>query len=420
MPVTAAATLSVRDAQARILERVRPLPLERLSLARVLGRVLGRPVSSRVDVPPWDNSAMDGYAARASDVRKDVPMRVVLDLPAGAPSERTLEPGGAARIMTGGPLPRGADTVIPVELSVGPEGPGAFAELGEEVRFTVRPSPGDHVRPRGEDVRRGQVALPAGAVLRAPQIALAATVGRATVTVHRRPRVAIVSTGDELVDVEEAGAPDRIVDGNSWGVAALVLEAGGEPVLSPRVPDDPEATREAVGAALSADAVVTLGGVSVGARDQVRAALEEAGVTLDFWRVAVRPGGPIAFGTGADDRPVFALPGNPVSAFVTFELFARPALLRLQGHARCFRTPLQARLAEPVETRPGKAHYLRGRLEREGDGWVATPTGPQGSAILSGLAAADGLIVVPADASGRAAGAEVEVLPLHEILVAAP
>jgi molybdopterin molybdotransferase len=240
------------------------------------------------------------------------------------------------------------------------------------------------------------------------------------VSVHRRPRVAIVSTGDELVDPEEAGAPDRIVDGNAWGVAARIAEAGGDPLSLPRAPDDLAATREAVRAALAADAVVTIGGVSVGARDHVRQALEECGVELDVWRVAVKPGGPAAFGTTGDGRPVFALPGNPVSALVTFELFVRPALLRLQGHLRCFRAPLRARLGEAVATRPGKTHYLRGRLTRAGEGWTVAPTGPQGSGLLSSLVGADGLLVVPAEAEGLPAGADVEFLPLHEIRLEAP
>ncbi|HUP21001.1 MAG TPA: gephyrin-like molybdotransferase Glp [Gemmatimonadota bacterium] len=420
MSLTASATLSVREAQARILDRVRPLPAERMTVSAALGRVLARPVFARVDVPPWDNSAMDGYAVRAAEIRPGEPLWVALDLPAGAASGAELPAGTVARIMTGAPLPRGADAVIPVELSEGPDGPGAFAGVGDRVRFTASPAAGDHVRPLGEDVRRGAVAVPEGAVVRAPEVAMAATVGRPTVSVHRRPRVAVVSTGDELVDPEEAGAPDRIVDSNAWGVAARVTEVGGDPLALPRVPDDPEATREAVRAALAADAVVTIGGVSVGARDHVREALEGCGVEIDFWRVALKPGGPAAFGTTADGRPVFALPGNPVSALVTFELFVRPALLRMQGHGRCFRAPLRARLAEAVATRAGKTHYLRGRLTRAGDGWTVTPTGPQGSGLLSSLVAADGLLVVPSEAEGLPAGAAVEVLPLHEIHLEAP
>jgi molybdopterin molybdotransferase len=244
------------------------------------------------------------------------------------------------------------------------------------------------------------------------RIALLATVGRSGVSVVRRPRVSIVSTGDELVDVDQAGAPDRIVNGNAYGLAAQVVEAGGIPRALPIAPDDPGAIRAALHSALDDDAVVTIGGVSVGAKDLVREALEEAGVELMFWRAAIRPGGPVAFGVTADGRPVFGLPGNPVSAHVTFELFARPALLRMSGRTRCFRRPLKARLAEPVSTRPDKAYYLRVRLEPEVGGWRARPTGAQGSAILSGLASADGLAVVPLGTGDLPAGVEVDVLPL--------
>ena len=231
-------------------------------------------------------------------------------------------------------------------------------------------------------------------------------------TVACRPRVAIVSTGDELVDVERAGTPDRIVNGNAYGLAAQVQLAGGVAWPLPIVPDEPVATRAAIADALAADAVITIGGVAGGERDHVRAALAEAGVDLAFWRVAIRPGGPMAFGVSGDGRPVFALPGNPVSAHVTFELFARPALRRMAGHARCFPVPLRARLAERAPTHPVKALYLRGRLKREADGWRVATTGPQGSARLSGLALADALIVIPPGSEPLAEGAPVEVLPL--------
>ena len=224
--------------------------------------------------------------------------------------------------------------------------------------------------------------------------------------------MAIVSTGDELVDIAQAGAPDRIVNGNAHGLAAQIAAAGGVPHPLPISPDDPAAIRASIRAALEYDAVVTIGGVSVGPRDHVRDALREAGVELVFWRAAIRPGGPVAFGATAGGRPVFGLPGNPVSAHVTFELFARPALRRMAGHARCFRRPLRGRLAEAVSTRPEKAYYLRVRIEPDRDGWLASPVGAQGSAILTGLAAADGLAIVPVGVADLSAGAEVDILPL--------
>ena len=414
MLLTEAPHLAVAEAQRRILTRMRALPAERVGLAEARGRVLVEPVVARSDLPPWDNSAMDGYALRSDDAAPGVELPVLLDVPAGAPASLRLPPRGVARIMTGAPLPAGADAVVPVEETEGPEGEGIFARVGERIRLAGPVAPGSHVRPKGEDVRAGAVAIPAGSVCRSAEIAMAASVGRATLLVHRRPRVAIVSTGDELVDVDQAGAPDRIVNGNAYGVAAQVAESGGDPWMLPITPDEPEAVRAALAAALAADAVVTIGGVSVGARDHVKEALESAGVALEFWRVAVRPGGPMAFGLTPDGRPVFALPGNPVSAQVTFVLFARPALRRMAGHVRCFPRPLRARLAEPIDTRSPKALYVRGRLSSSPEGWRVSPTGPQGSALLSSLVAADALIVVPPDAGPLPAGTEVELIPLGE------
>ena len=412
MPITSAPPLTVPEAQTKILDRIRTLDAERVPLREAAGRVAAESVASGLDLPPWDNSAMDGYAVRSAEVAPGSELPVALDLPAGSASGQRLPEAAAARITTGAPLPEGADAVVPVEDTTGPAGEGRFAELGERVRFDVRPQPGDHVRRRGEDVRRGAVVLEPGDVVRSARIALLATVGRGEVAVVRRPRVAIVSTGDELVDVDRAGTPDRIVNGNAHGLAAQIAAAGGDPRPLPIAPDEPAAIRASIRAALEHDAVVTIGGVSVGPRDHVREALRDAGVELVFWRAAIRPGGPVAFGATSDGRPVFGLPGNPVSAHVTFELFARPALRRMAGHARCFRRPLRARLTEAVSTRPEKAYYLRARIDPDGEGWLATPVGAQGSAILTGLAAADGLAIVPLGVSDLAAGVEVDVLPL--------
>lgn len=414
MPLTSAPPLPVHEAQQRILDRIRTLGAERVALHAALGRAAAEDVAASLDLPPWDNSAMDGYAVRAAEVAPGTALPVALDLPAGAASGQRLPTGAAARIMTGAPLPLEADAVVPVEETSGPEGEGRYAAVGEVVRFDAQPEPGDHVRRHGEDVRRGQLVLRAGDVVRPRRIALLATVGRAGVAVVRRPRVSIVSIGDELVDVEEAGTPDRIVNGNAYGLAAQVAEAGGVPRVLPIAPDDREAIRASIRSALEDDAVITIGGVSVGAKDHVREALMDAGVELVFWRAAIRPGGPMAFGLTADGQPVFGLPGNPVSAHVTFELFARPALLRMGGRARCFRRPVRASLAEPVWTRPEKAYYLRVRLEPAERAWIARPVGPQGSAILSGMAAADGLAVVPLGTGDLPAGTEVDVLPLDD------
>ncbi|MGH7543613.1 MAG: molybdopterin molybdotransferase MoeA [Gemmatimonadota bacterium] len=408
------AVTSVGEARRAILRHVPRLPAERVTVGEALGRVLAEPVISRLDLPPWDNSAMDGYAVRAADVLEGKRLPIALDVPAGAASGRVLPEGAAARIMTGAPLPQKADAIVPVESSAGPRGAGAYADLGEWVSFERAPAPGHHIRRRGEDVRRGEVVVEAGEVCTPARIALAASVGRAAVSVFRRPRVSIVSTGDELVDVDEADHPDCIVNGNAYGLVVMVLDAGAVPTLLPIVPDDGAALRTALDEALGGDVVVTVGGVSAGARDLVLPALEAAGVELVVRGVALKPGGPMAFGFRSDGRCVFALPGNPVSALVTFELFVRPALLRMAGYRRCFRRPVRARLAEAVEPTPGKDTYLRCRLEPDGEGWRAAPTGPQGSGILSSLARADGLAIVPPGDDRLEAGTPIDVLPLGD------
>jgi molybdopterin molybdotransferase len=407
------AALPVAEAQRRILARVPRLPAERIAIRDALGRVPAEPVISRLDLPPWDNSAMDGYAVRAADVRAGRRVPVALDLPAGSTAGQVLPAGAAARIMTGAPLPENADAIVPVETSAGPRGAGAYADPGEWVAFERVPAPGHHVRLRGEDVRRGDTVVAEGEPFTPARIALAASVGSAEVVVFRRPSVTIVSTGDELVGVERAGEPDRIVNANAYGLAVMVERAGGVVAATPTVSDDEAALGEALQTALGSDVTVTVGGVSMGARDPVRPALARAGIELDFWRVAIRPGGPTAFGVGPGGRPVFALPGNPVSALVTFELFVRPALLRMAGHRACFPRPIRARLAEAVDPTPGKATYLRCRLEPDGAGWWAVPAGHQGSSVLSTMARAHGLARVP-DSGRLEPGAPVEVWPLSD------
>lgn len=311
-------------------------------------------------------------------------------------------------------MPIGADAVIPVEASIGPAGSSSFAEPGEEVRFDVKPELGANVRRRGEDVSRGSVVLETGTVCQGPEVAMAASAGHASVDVIRRPEVAIVSTGDELVEVEAAGMEDRIVNGNAYGLASKIEQAGGVARMLPIVPDELAATNEAIADALISDAVVTIGGVSVGGRDYVRDALVTNGVEIVFWRVALRPGGPFAFGI-AGRRSVFALPGNPVSALITFDLFVRPALRRMSGHERCFPRHLRARLTEPVSTRSDKAYYLRCRLEPNGsEEWSASITGPQGSGVLSSLVAADGMLIVPQGVDDLPAGALVDFVPIGD------
>lgn len=410
--MTATPPLSVAEAQRRIIEQIEPLGAERAVVSDAVGRTLADPIRARRDLPPWDNSAMDGYAVRSADVAVDTELSVAIDVPAGSPAGAHLDPGTTARIMTGAPLPAGADAVVPVEATVGPEGDARFATVGQRVRFTATAEPGDHVRRRGEDVSSGGVVLETGAVMDAARVAMAVAVGESVVSVVRRPEVAILSTGDEIADLGEE-ATDRIFNSNAYGLAAKVVECGGVPRIHPIVPDEADAIRRAAADALSADAVVTIGGVSVGARDHVRDALEAAGVEMLFWRVAVRPGGPFAFGIRSR-TPVFALPGNPVSALVTFDLFARAAVMRLAGRRAYFQRPLRARLGCSVSTPADKTYVMRCRLTRDGEAWVATPTGPQGSGLLSSLVVADGLAIIPSDVDELTEGSNVDVLPIGE------
>lgn len=414
MPADRAADwLSAGDALRAILAGVRPLGTEERPLLDALGSVLAEDVSSPVDLPPWDNSAMDGFAVRAADVAgasPDTPrtLRVVDDVPAGHFASRLVGPGEAIRIMTGAPVPDGADSVIRVEHTDG------GAEIGTAAgRVSIRQDvdAGRNVRPRGEDVDAGDVVLREGTVIRAPEIALAAAVGRATLRVVRRPVVAILASGDELVPVEgfdEVRAGRRIVSTNTYALAAQLAQAGLEARILGIARDTPQSLREHLERAAGCDALITTAGISVGEHDHVVGALEGMDTEVDFWRVRIRPGSALAFGrVGAlGGIPWFGLPGNPVSTMVTFALFVRPALLRMCGHARVHFPSMTVRAAVPYSARGELMHFPRVRLDRQADeSWLAQLTGPQGSGIASSMAAADGLAVVPAGAELRPGGA---------------
>lgn len=423
--------LPLEEARRRVLEEVGRLPLEWVSLDDAPGRVLAEDVLSRETLPPWDNSAMDGFAVRAADVAPATPaapvlLRVIGESAAGHVPERVVAPGTALRITTGAMLPDGADAVVPVEDTDAPPGAAALPPL---VAVRVAPGLAAHVRRAGEDVRVGDVVLRAGAVVGPAAVALLAATGVARVPVHRRPRVGVIATGDELVPVAETLGPARIHDSNGPSLLAQARAAGADARAFGIAADDPFALRELLAAAAAAsDVVVLSGGVSVGAHDHVRAAFEELG-EVAFWRVAIQPGKPIAFGrtTGGragdavdPDRPVwlFGLPGNPVSAFVTFELFVRPLLRRLAGReATGGRRVVRARLAEPMTKAAGRRAFLRVRLEADPadpSALIARPAGGQGSHMLSSLAAADALAVIPEDVPGLPAGSDVEAWELED------
>ena len=398
--------LTVEDALEQILSRVEPLGVERVDVMGALGRVLAEAIVSRATIPPWPNSSMDGYALRAQDTRGEpVELAVVGRIIAGAMPSRTLKAGESMRIFTGAPLPEGADAVVPQE---------DVAADGGRVTVRGRIAPGAYVRPAGEDVRTGDVVVEPGRTIGAAEVGLLATLGYSQVRVYRRPRVAILSTGNELADLGTQPGPAQIPNTNTYSLMAQVIEAGADPVNLGVAPDQLEAIAERVrwGFA-SADVLVSSAGVSVGELDLVREALERSGAELHLWQVSMRPGKPITFGT-REGRPVFGLPGNPVSAMVTFELFVRPALRRMLGARAIDRPRLRARALQSIANPGSRRGYLRVTLEESAAGYGARLTGDQGSAILRSMVLADGLAVVAPDTT-IAAGEPVDVIVLRSL-----
>jgi molybdopterin molybdotransferase len=399
--------LSVSEALSAVLARISPLGAERVDLLAATGRVAAETVVATRRLPAWDNSAMDGYALRAADATAPGTTLPVADaVAAGDAGERPLSAGTAARIFTGAPIPPGADAVVIQEDTEAADG-----------RVTLRTVPrvGDNVRRAGSDVEPGQAVLSPGRPLTPGDLALAAAQGRLSVAVHRAPRVAIVSSGNELVEID-AGEPGRgqIANTNAWALAAAVRAAGGEPRILPILRDDREATERALrDAAASTDVLLTSGGASVGDHDHVGPVLRQlAGGALSFWKVAIRPGKPLLFGQiGA--ACAFGLPGNPISALVTFEVFVRPALLRLAGHAACLRRPTTGLTAAALPAGGNRTEYLRASLRWDATGALHVDAGrSQGSGNLSSLAGADAFIVRPAGCPAAAAGERVPVMLL--------
>ena len=396
--------LTVEEALDAILARIPVLGSERVDVLGSLGRVLAEPVTSRREIPPWPNSSMDGYAVRAEDTGRGAALAIVGRVEAGSVPARAVGRGEAMRIFTGAPLPEGADTVVPQEdVDAG----------GDRIALRAAVERAAFVRHRGEDVRVGDRVLEAGTVLTAAEIGLLATLGFSQVPVYRRPRVAILSTGNELADLGTEPGPGQIPNTNTYTLMAQVLEAGAEPVSLGVASDRLEVIEARVRAGRDADVLVSSAGVSVGDLDLVREALTRAGAELHLWQVSMRPGKPITFGT-LGGRPMFGLPGNPVSAMVTFELFVRPALLKMSGRRRLTRPRVRVRALESIPNPGSRRGYLRVHLEATGQGLGARLTGEQGSAILRSMVAADGLAVVPPD-TVVPAGGELEVIQLREL-----
>jgi molybdopterin molybdotransferase len=396
--------LSVEEAQREILGRARPLPSERVDILAALGRVLAEPIRSTRRIPPWPNSSMDGYAVRAADARPTVTLRVVDRVIAGSLPTRPVGAGEAVRIFTGAPMPDGADAVVPQEDVDARDGV-----------ITVRTAvdPGAYVRPAGEDVREGDLVLEPGRPIGAAEIGILATLGRTQVTVGRRPRVAVLSTGNELADLGTEPTPAQIPNANTYSLMAQITEAGGLPLNLGVAADRLDAIAERIERGAEADVLVSSAGVSVGELDLVREALVNAGAELHLWKVDMRPGKPITFGS-LRGRPVFGLPGNPVSAMVTFELFVRPLLLAMQGLHGPSRPMVRATALMPIINRGSRRGYLRVVLEARSGRWGARLTGEQGSGILRSMVSADGLAVLPGD-TAVPVGEEVEVIILRGV-----
>lgn len=402
--------LSPREAVAAILRQMVPMASEPVPLRQAAGRVLAERITSPIDIPPHDNSAMDGYAVRSSGLgpTEPVELRIVEEIPAGAFPSRAIGPGKCARIFTGAPIPDGADCVIRQEDTT---------RVNEvTVRIENMRDVGRNVRRRGEDIPKGSTVLEPGVTLGPAQIGVLASLACATPAVYRRPRIAVLGTGDELADVTEREAilrGEKIASSNTYAVAAAAEQAGAAVVDLGIAPDDPDRIRAHLAGASDADLLVTSGGMSVGEHDHLRTLLQGGGADLLFWRLRMRPGAPVGFGR-YQGVPWIGLPGNPVSTMVTFELFVRPAIRHLLGLSHPFRRAVPVRLGERVTTLAPLQHFLRVRLTMEDGELVARTTGPQGSGILSSMAAADALLIVPETRQDIAAGETLPAIRLDD------
>lgn len=399
--------IRVAEAQDMVLGCVTPVGVETVPLLQALHRVIAEDVSSPRHIPLHDNSAMDGYAVRHQDVEsaaaeRPTALRVTEILPAGKTPQGRVEAGTAIKIMTGAPMPAGADTVVQVEHTSGSD---------TLVEIYRAPRPGSNLRRQGEDIRQGEDVVATNTYLRPAELGVLASVGKAQVLVYQRPRVAILATGDEIADLGDPDPSGKIINSNSYTLAGQIVEAGGLPLLLGVAPDDRAEISRRIASGLRADVLITSGGVSVGDFDYVRECLDRAGFSGRFWTVALRPGSPITFGM-VGQVPVFSLPGNPVASMVTFELFVRPALLKMNGYTDLFRQRTEAVLHDTIHKRQGVRTFLRGILRHQNRQPVVTTTGPQGSGILRSMNLANCLIDIPEEVEELRPGDRVQVLQL--------
>ncbi len=397
---------SLTTAQQIVLDAAQVLGCEKVGLLDALGRVLGEDIIAPRSNPPWDNSAMDGFAVRWADIHSEhtiskIPeLKIVEDVAAGAVAMKSVGPGEAIRIMTGAPMPAGADTVVRIE----------YTEPSESnVRIMLSEyGQGANIRPKGEDVQEGDCIIAKGTQLRSGEIGMLAILAKSFVLVHQRPRVGILSTGDELADLDESFDENKIINSNSYGIAAGVQEVGGIPILLGIAKDNPDSLKDKIRQGLTCDILVLSGGVSMGDYDFTKPVFAELGADMNFWKLAIRPGQPVAFGK-IHGKLAFGLPGNPVSSMVTFDQLVRPAMMKLGGHATWERPIVKATFQETFSKQTDRRHFLRGVLAYENGSLVVRTTGKQGSGILTSMVKANGFIDVPEEVEGLQPGDVVNV-----------
>lgn len=403
--------ITLEAALRQILDTIHPLGLEKVHILDALGKVIGEDILAPRHLPPKDNSAMDGYAIRWEDTigaspQKPAILKVIEDIPAGSIPRKTVHIGQATRIMTGAPIPKGADAVMRMEDT---------EKDGREVKIFVEAAKGQDIRPVGEDVRQGEKVISQGDIIRPAEIGMLAALGRSFISVYQKPLVAVLATGDELVDVDENPSPWQIISSNSYALAAQILDCDAIPLQIGIARDTREDLTEKFAAALRADLIISSGGVSVGDYDLVKDIMKEVGNRMQFWQVAMRPGKPLAFGA-MNGVPLFGLPGNPVSSMVSFEQFVRPSILKMMGHRNLFRRTIIATLKEAIKKKKGTRHFIRARITFEKDRYWAVTTGEQGSGILKSMVQANGLIVLPEETTSVKVGETVRVQLIDQSL----